>query len=60
MFCQINSFLLNLLCVWILFQNASSHSCFSCFAVFGFCLFVGVDVVVVVVVVLFIWGVILF
>ena len=24
----INSVLLNLLCVWILFQNASSHSCF--------------------------------
>ena len=27
-FVLINSVLLNLLCVWILFWNASSHSCF--------------------------------
>ena len=31
-FVLINSFLLNLLCVWILFYNASSHSCFRSFA----------------------------
>ena len=33
----IHSVLLDPLCIWILFQNASSHSCFS---VVGFCLFV--------------------
>ena len=29
-FCLNKSVLLNVLCVWILFQNASSHSCFRC------------------------------
>ena len=38
MFCPSEYVLLNLLCVWILFQNASSHSCFR-FCIFPpFCL----------------------
>ena len=35
-FVLINSVPLNILCVWILFQNASNHSCFSCFFCFCF------------------------